>query len=52
MIPVATALGRRDRFWPAVSLSLAAHAVLVGWAFARRPPAPAKVREAKAEGRP
>ncbi len=39
-IPVATALSRRDRMWPAVSLSVLAHAVLVTWGVARRPPAP------------
>lgn len=39
-LPVATALGKRDRLWPAVALSLAAHAVIVGWGLARRPPAP------------
>jgi colicin import membrane protein len=39
-IPVATALGRRDRLWPAVALSVVAHALLLAWAVARRPPAP------------
>jgi colicin import membrane protein len=39
-IPVATALGKRDRLWPAVAVSLLVHAVLAGWAVARRPPAP------------
>jgi colicin import membrane protein/protein TonB len=37
-IPVATALGRRDRFWPAVTLSAAVHAAAVIWALARTPP--------------
>lgn len=37
---VASVLGRRERFWPAVILSASAHALLVGWAIARRPPAP------------
>jgi colicin import membrane protein/protein TonB len=36
-IPVATALGRRERFWPAASLSVAVHASLVIWAIARTP---------------
>jgi colicin import membrane protein/protein TonB len=39
-IPVATALGRSDRLWPAVALSAVAHALLVSWALARRPPPP------------
>lgn len=39
-IPVATALGKHDRMWPAVALSLAAHVLLVVWALARRPPPP------------
>jgi colicin import membrane protein/protein TonB len=39
-IPVATALGKRDRMWPAVILSLLAHAFIVAWALARRPPPP------------
>ena len=37
-IPVATALGRRDRLWPAVLLSVAAHAVLAVGALLRAPP--------------
>jgi colicin import membrane protein/protein TonB len=37
-IPVATALGRRDRFWPAVSVSVAVHVALVAWAVLRTPP--------------
>ncbi len=36
-IPVATALGRRDRLWPAVLASAAFHVALVTWAVARRP---------------
>jgi colicin import membrane protein/protein TonB len=39
-IPVATALGRRDRMWPAVLASVAFHALVVAWAIARRPPPP------------
>ena len=35
-IPVATALGRPDRLWPAVLVSVAVHAGLMGWALARR----------------
>ncbi len=35
-IPVATALGRRERLWPAVLVSAAIHAGLMGWALARR----------------
>ncbi|HET6440597.1 MAG TPA: energy transducer TonB, partial [Anaeromyxobacter sp.] len=31
-IPVATELGRRDRFWPAVLASLAVHAAAIGLA--------------------
>ena len=38
MIPVSTALGRRDRLWPTVLVSAALHASLVVWAIARRPP--------------
>jgi colicin import membrane protein/protein TonB len=37
-IPVATSLGRRERFWPAASLSLAVHVAIVAWALARTPP--------------
>ncbi|HET8541165.1 MAG TPA: energy transducer TonB [Anaeromyxobacter sp.] len=37
-IPVATAFGRRDRLWPAVVFSAAAHVVLAGWAVVRRAP--------------
>jgi colicin import membrane protein len=32
-IPVATALGRRDRSWPAILASAAVHAALVAWAL-------------------
>lgn len=39
-IPVATALGKRDRMWPAIALSVVAHALIVAWALARRPPPP------------
>ncbi len=39
-IPVATALGKRDRMWPAIALSVVAHALIVVWALARRPPPP------------
>jgi colicin import membrane protein/protein TonB len=39
-IPVATALGKHDRMWPAVLLSAVAHVLLVGWGLARRPPPP------------
>jgi colicin import membrane protein/protein TonB len=38
--PVTSALARRDRLWPAVALSLAAHAAFLGWAAARKPPPP------------
>lgn len=39
-IPVATALGKRDRMWPAVLASLVFHALVVAWAIVRRPPPP------------
>src|SRR5512138_759864 len=39
-IPVATALGRHDRMWPAVIASVVVHALVVAWAVARRPPPP------------
>lgn len=39
-VPVATALGRRERMWPAVLVSLLAHGALVAWGLGRRPPAP------------
>jgi colicin import membrane protein/protein TonB len=35
---MTSALARRDRLWPAVALSLVAHALFLGWAAARRPP--------------
>ncbi len=39
-MPVATALGRRERMWPAVSVSAMAHAFLIVWALVRREPPP------------
>jgi colicin import membrane protein len=39
-IPVATALGRRDRMWPTVLVSIVFHAFVVAWALVRRPPPP------------
>jgi colicin import membrane protein len=36
-IPVATALGRRDRFWPAVLVSAILHVALAAWGITRRP---------------
>src|SRR5512142_1052929 len=36
-IPVATALGRRDRFWPAVLVSAVLHVALAAWGITRRP---------------
>jgi colicin import membrane protein/protein TonB len=39
-LPVASALSRRDRLWPAVSASVVAHAFLVVWALARQAPPP------------
>lgn len=36
----ATALGRRERLWPAVTLSAVAHLLVAAVAVARRPPAP------------
>jgi colicin import membrane protein len=39
-IPVATALGRHDRMWPAVIASIVAHVLVVAWGLARRPPPP------------
>lgn len=39
-IPVTTALSRRDRMWPAVAFSVAAHLVLVAWGLLRAPAAP------------
>jgi colicin import membrane protein/protein TonB len=38
-LPVASALSRRDRFWPAVATSVLVHAGLVVWAVAARPAA-------------
>jgi len=35
--PVQSALSRRERIWPAVLASAAAHLVLVGWAVVRQP---------------
>jgi colicin import membrane protein len=32
-IPVATALGRRDRSWPEIAVSVAVHAGLIAWAL-------------------
>jgi len=37
-IPVATALGRRDRFWPAATLSVAVHVGVIAWAVVQTPP--------------
>jgi outer membrane biosynthesis protein TonB len=39
-IPVATAFGRRERLWPAVLLSVAAHGVLAVAGLLRAPPPP------------
>jgi colicin import membrane protein/protein TonB len=39
-LPVASALARRDRLWPAVAASVVAHAALVGWGVARQPAPP------------
>ncbi len=39
-VPVATALGRRDRMWPAVSASAVAHLLIIVWALVRREPPP------------
>ncbi len=36
-IPVATALGRRDRLWPAILVSAALHVALAAWGISRRP---------------
>ncbi|HEY6100160.1 MAG TPA: energy transducer TonB [Anaeromyxobacter sp.] len=44
-IPVATALGRRDRIWPTVIVSVIAHALVVAWALARRPPPPIDLQQ-------
>jgi colicin import membrane protein len=37
-LPVPSALSRRDRLWPAVATSAAAHVVLIAWAIVRAPP--------------
>ncbi len=39
-LPVASALARRERLWPAVTASAAAHALVVIWALLRAPPPP------------
>jgi colicin import membrane protein/protein TonB len=39
-LPVPSELSRRDRLWPALAASAAAHALLVAWGLARRPPPP------------
>lgn len=39
-LPVPSALARRDRLWPALTASLALHAVVVGWAVVRKPAPP------------
>ena len=39
-LPVASALSRRDRLWPAVGTSAAAHVLLIIWALVRTPPPP------------
>ena len=39
-LPVASALSRRDRLWPALSASAAGHVLLIVWALARTPPPP------------
>ena len=44
-LPVTSALSRRERLWPAVSASVAAHVVLIAWAVAHRPPPPVHVRD-------
>jgi colicin import membrane protein len=36
-LPVTSALSRRDRLWPAVGASAAAHLCLIVWALAHRP---------------
>lgn len=38
--PVASALGRRDRLWPAAAISALLHVIVVAWGIARRPPPP------------
>ncbi len=37
-LPVASALARRERLWPAVTASALAHALVVIWALLRAPP--------------
>jgi colicin import membrane protein len=44
-IPVPTALGRRDRMWPAVVGSIVFHVLVVAWAIVRRPPAPVDLNQ-------
>lgn len=39
-LPVTSALGRRDRLWPAVTASVLAHALVAVWALVRAPPPP------------
>jgi len=39
-IPVGSALGRRERLWPAVTASAVVHALIVVWALVRAPPPP------------
>ncbi|HEX9398766.1 MAG TPA: energy transducer TonB [Anaeromyxobacter sp.] len=39
-LPVASALSRRDRLWPALGASVAAHVVLILWGLTRQPPPP------------
>jgi colicin import membrane protein len=39
-LPVTSALGRRERLWPAVTASALAHALVLGWALLRAPPPP------------
>jgi colicin import membrane protein/protein TonB len=39
-LPVASALARRDRLWPAVAASAVAHVLLVAWAVVHRPAPP------------
>jgi colicin import membrane protein len=34
-LPVPTALGRRERIWPAVAISVVVHGALIGWAVLR-----------------
>jgi colicin import membrane protein len=39
-LPVASALSRRDRLWPALAASLVAHALVVVWVAVRQAPPP------------